>query len=229
MAEINYNISDLMQQAFGIKGNLAVYKVAEGEDENTGANFPFKVKKEKNTEGLNFKFNNLEILDPIAEPSRMSYMGTPILFTMTFKGGKYKTFDFNGDVVLDDYSHFELPVVSLASFRRSKIVSKTKALAANGTVKETYGFTDWTIDIRGLCLRDPAQPQKLITANDQKLMLARFEQAVDSIRVEGALFKDLNIDNLIIEELTFSQLKGKPGVIPFYLRCSSDEPLELVL
>jgi len=213
MIGVDINIGDLMREAFGIKGNLAVYKLPAEPKEN----------------GVKFSFKNIDVIEPIVSPSRMSYMGTPILFAMTLKGGKYKTFDFDGNVVLDDYADFELPVVSLASFRRSKIISKTKALAANGTVKETYGFTDWTIDIRGLCLSDPAQPQKLITANDQKLMLARYEQIVDSIRVQGSLFKDLNIDNIVIEELTISQLKGKPGTIPFYMRCSSDEPLELVL
>ena len=214
MEGISYNITDLMKEAFGIKGNLVAYKIPDKTNEN----------------GLNFSYQGVEQTDKIVDSSgRMSYLGTPILFPMTFKGGKYNTFDFNGDVVLDDYADFELPVVSLASFRRAKIISKTKALASNGTVKETYGFTDWTIDIRGLCLVDPAQPQKLVTANDQKLMLARYEQIIDSIKVQGAAFQDLNIDALVIEELTINQLKGKPGVIPFYMRCSSDEPLELIL
>lgn len=229
MVGISYNIGDLMREAFGIKGNLAIYKLPKDKNDNdTGINF--NLPEGEKERGITISYKGVNQIDKITDESgRMSYMGTPILFPMTFKGGKYNTFDFNGDVVRDDYADFELPVVSLASFRRSKIVSKTKALAANGTVKETFGFTDWTIDIRGLCLSDPAQPQKLFTANDQKLMLARFEQIVDSIKVQGALFQDLNIDALVIEELSINTLKGKPGVVPFYLRCVSDEPLELVL
>jgi hypothetical protein len=37
------------------------------------------------------------------------------------------------------------------------------------------------------------------------------------------LFDDFDIDNIVIEELQFHQLKGKPGVIPFSLKCVSDE------
>lgn len=228
MIGVSYNIKQLMQDAFGIKGNLAVYKIPE-EKEGEGNLAVYKLPEEKES-GLDISYKGVEVIDQITDESgRMSYLGTPILFPMTFKGGKYNTFDFDGNITRDDYATFELPVVSLASFRRAKIISKTKALAANGTVKETYGFTDWSVDIRGLCLKDPAQPQKLVTANDQKLMLARYEQVVDSIRVSGALFNDLQITNLVIEELNFNQLKGKPSVIPFFLRCSSDEPLELVL
>ena len=213
MIGIDYNISTLMREAFGIKGNLAVYKIPD-----------------RNQEEININYNGLDVLKPIDDPSqRQSYLGTPILFPMTLKGKKYKVFNYDGNIELDDYADFELPVVSLATFRRAKIIAETKALAANGTVKEMYGFSDWQIDIKGLCLPDPAQPQKLTTAADQKWMLAKYERAVDSIRVSGVLFKDLEINNIVIKELSFSQLKGKPKVIPFTMRCSSDEPLELVL
>ena len=212
MIGINYNIADLFKEAFGI-GGLAVYNIPMDKEQG----------------GVQLDFTGLDVVQPISAPQRMSHLGTPILFPITFKGKKYKVFNDQGDVVLKDFEDFELPAVTLTSFRRAKIMSKTNTLGSNGTVKEMYSFSDWAIDIRGICLRDPKQPQKLFEANDQKIRIAEMEEIVDSIRVYGALFTDINIDDIVIEELSFSQLKGRPGTIPFYMRCSSDQPIELIL
>ncbi len=151
-----------------------------------------------------------------------------IILPITLKGKQYQIFNEVGDVALKQFEDFEMPAATLVSFRRAKIITKTKALAAKGTVKEMYGFDDWRIDIRGFCLADPAH-QTAKSAYEQKLRLYDFDNIVDSIQILGELFNDIDISNITIDELSFDQLKAKPGVIPFYMRCSSDEPLELRL
>ena len=50
-----------------------------------------------------------------------------------------------------------------------------------------------------------------------------------SIPVEGSLFEDLNIDYIVIKELVFRQVEGKPWVIPFELSCKSGASPELTI
>jgi len=143
-----------------------------------------------------------------------------------FKGKGYPIFNDFGEVVTNKYNDFDLPAATLVNFRRSKVMSKTKASAAKGTVKELFGFDDWRIDIRGFCLAD-ASHKTAKTARDQKIKLFEFDAIVEGIQIVSELFDDFDISHLVIEEMQFNQLKGKPGVIPFYLKCSSDEPFDL--
>lgn len=209
---INYNIAQLFDIAFGIK-SIGVYDVGQVNAK------PY---------GVDFNYSGLEIVKSPHEAVRMSHLGTPIILPITLKGKKYQVFNDIGDVDLKEFEDFEMPAATLVSMRRAKISTRTKALAAKGTVKEMYGFDDWRIDIRGFCLEDPSHLTAK-TAYDQKLKLYEYENIVDSIQVLSELFNDLDISNITIDELTFNQLKGKPGVIPFYMRSSSDEPLELIL
>lgn len=207
-----YNISQLFNIAFGIK-NVNAYNVGQ---------------LSKNPTGAPFNYSGVNVIENVAEASRMSYLGTPIIYPLTFKGKKYKVFDKQGDVMLKKFDEFELPAATLLSFRRSKIITKTNSRASKGSVKELFGFNDWSIDIRGLCLADPSHANAT-TAIAQKIKLKEFDEIVDSIQVVSDLFNNLDISHLVIESVLFNQLKGKPGVIPFHLKCSSDEPLELNL
>jgi hypothetical protein len=209
---INYNIAQLFDIAFGIK-SIGVYDVGQVNAKPTD---------------VNFNYSGLEIVKDPHEAARMSHLGTPIILPITLKGKKYQIFNELGDVVLKQFEDFEMPTATLVSMRRAKISTRTKARAAKGTVKEMYGFDDWRIDIRGFCLADPSHPTSK-TAYYQKLRLYEYDNIVDSIQVLGELFNDIDISNITIDELNFNQLKGKPGVIPFYMRCSSDEPLELIV
>jgi len=209
---INYNIAQLFNIAFGIK-SIGVYDVGQVNAKPTD---------------VNFNYSGLEIVKDPHESFRMSHLGTPIILPLYLAGGKYQVFNELGEVILQKFENFEMPSATLVSMRRAKIITKTKALAAKGTVKEMYGFDDWRIDIRGFCLTDPSHPTAK-TAYKQKKTLATFENIVDSIPIYSELFDDVGINAITIDEINFNQLKGKPGVIPFYMRCSSDEPLELKL
>lgn len=209
---ISYNISKLFEIAFGIT-SIGAYNIGEIDTQ---------------PKDVSFNYKGLKTVNNVHEAARLSYLGTPIILPIILKGKQYQVFNELGDVVLKQFEDFEMPSATLVTFRRSKIVTKTKALAAKGTVKEIFGFDDWRIDIRGFCLADPSH-KTAKTAYEQKIKIAEFEEIVDSVHIVSEIFNDLNIDNVYINELNFSQLKGKPGVIPFYMRCLSDEPLNLKL
>ena len=209
---INYNIAALFDLAFGIKsiGGYDVNKVGQ------------------KPQAVNFNYAGVEVVDSLEYASKLSHLGTPMIVPIKFKGKKYQVFNDYGEIVSDSYEDFELPATTLVNFRRAKTISKTKASAAIGTVKELFGFDDWRIDIRGFCLADPSH-KTAKSARDQKVRLFEFDAIIDSVQIISELFDDFNISHLVIEEMQFNQLKGKPGVIPFYLKCVSDEPFEFLL
>jgi len=204
-----YKVSELFDIAFGTRP--IVYRPGERPAENSP-----------------ITYQGMTTIESGPEATRISYMGTPILFPVTFIGSSYQVYAPAGNITRRAFGDFELPATTMVNFRRAKIVSKTKALAARGTVKEMYGFTDWSIDIRGICLRDPSHPQAA-DPYEQLRQLLEFEQIAESIEVSGELFAARSIYRLVIEDMDTPQVKGKPEVLPFYLRCSSDEPLELIL
>lgn len=203
----SYNIAQLFDIAFGIK-SIGAYKVD---------------KVGNNPKEIDFNYAGIQVVDSLDYATKLSSLGTPMIVPIKFKGKGYDVYNDFGEIVIDSFEDFYLPATTLVNFRRSKIISKTKVSAERGTVKELYGWDDWTIDIRGFCLAD-ASHATAKTAKEQKNKLFEFDAIAGSIQVVSELFADFNIDNIVIEEMQFNQLRGKPGVIPFYLKCSSDEP-----
>lgn len=207
-----YNVNALFNIAFGIK-NFAMYR-------------PESIGSLPNAPG--FEYNGISIIEDVDAASRQSFMGTPIVFPIKFRGENYKFYNSNGEIETFPVADFDLPSATLVNFRHPKILSKTTALATNGSVKEMYGFDDWVVDIRGICLRDPGHATAQ-TAYEQHQKLIEFDQVADSITVIGDLFSDKGIYKLTVLETEFKQVQGKPGVIPFYMRCISDSAIELDL
>jgi hypothetical protein len=209
---MDYNISQLFNLAFGIKevGAYRIDKVSES------------------PKAVDFNYTGVNVTNSLDYATKLSSLGTPMIVPIKFKGKGYQVYNDFGEVVSDTFADFDLPAATLVNLRRAKTISKTKASAAKGTVKELFGFDDWRIDIRGFCLAD-ASHATAKTAREQKIQLHRFDAIVDSIQVVSELFDDLDISHLVIEEIQFHQLKGRPGVIPFSIRCSSDEPSDLFL
>lgn len=208
----SYNIAQLFDIAFGIK-SIGLYKVDKVGD---------------TPKDVNYNYSGIQITESLDYATKLSQLGTPMLVPIKFKGKGYQVYNDFGEIVSDTFEDFELPAATLVNFRRAKTISKTKASAAKGTIKELFGFDDWQIDIRGFCLADSSHATAK-TAREQKIKLNEFDAIVDSIQVVSELFDDFNISHLVMEELQFNQLKGKPGVIPFYMRCSSDEPYDLFI
>jgi hypothetical protein len=203
MSSFKPNISQLFNAAFGFIP--ATYSIPHKDTENSPAIFKVETK-------------------PLEEAKKMSWMGTPIMFPVTFKGGNYNYYNDDGTIGTKSLNDFELPPATITDFRRPKNITRTNLLGANGTVKEVYGFDDWNVRIRGLCLDTPEK-----TAYEQHVELLQWEKLADSINVVGELFKDKSIFALTFSEVDFRQLQGKQNIIPFEIQAYSDEPLELIL
>jgi hypothetical protein len=211
MNDILYDIGQLFQLAFGINNPVYLTQpivIGRG-DEGSPVYSP-------------------SLTPTGAGDVRFSWMGTPILFPFSLKGGIYRRYDRSGE--LEDYplDDFDMPAATLVDFSRAKQVINTKVLGSNGSVKELYSFDDWRVRIRGLCLTDPSR-RMAPDAEEQREKLVQWEQVAQAVNVTGALFQQKNIYSLVIEEVFFRQIEGRPGVIPFEMECLGDEPIELTL
>lgn len=213
MPAFHPDISLLYNAAFGLVGRFITYPLANAGVESSGADIVFP---------------GVEMVTR-EEAIQLSYLGTPILYPVTFKGGFYKKYNNKGEIIDKSMADFRLPLATLVDFQRTKIKQKTRVAGSNSSVTEMYGHDNWQIRIRGLCLDDPKHPQLAQSFLDQHARLLEFEELADSIDVEGDLFKEKSIYKLIINDINFPQLQGKPKVLPFEMTCESDEPLELIL
>lgn len=210
MTNFDINISSLFEIAFGIKGFVR-YQASVGEEPSR-------------TDAA--RFDGIPVISDPVEASRMSFMGTPVIFPIKFRGGNYNFIDSEGNVVDFQMDDFELPAATIVDFRRPKVMTTSRAVASEGTTKEMYGFDDWQIEIRGIALRDPSRTSD-VTAYEQHLRLLEWESVADAISVSGDLFIDKNISHIVIREADFRTVQGKPGMMPFSFKCVSDKPAEL--
>lgn len=203
MAELRYNIKELFMDAFGI--NAPIYRVPN--DKQGVSNIIYK-----DIEGLPDNYTS----------ESTSWMGTPIIFAATFKGGSYNRYKLNGQMETVNLNDLQLPAATMFSFRRAKNIERTNLLGANGTVKEIYGFDDWIIDVKGLCLDEPDQ-----SAHEQYEALLQWEEIADAIGIKGVLFNQKSIDAVSMSDWNDNVVQGKPGTIPFSFQLYSDEAIEL--
>lgn len=161
---------------------------------------------------------------------RLSVFGTPVFGSFSIAGGNYNVYDKRtGELVSKTYSEFEFPVASLIDFSRSKSITKTPTVGCAGTVKEIYGMEDWAISIKGICLNDPSRQWSTRRAVDQKLALIALNEIAGSLEIDslkaGRLFLEKGISRIVIEDIRFGSIQGKPEVIPFEITASSDEDI----
>lgn len=207
MADIRYNISQLFQFAFGI--NMPIY-ITEPLLSNAPANINYM-----GIDTLPEYYN---------EESKQSWMGTPIMFQASFKKGSYKRYKLNGELEIVQLNDFALPPATMFSFRRAKNITRTNVLGSNGTVKEIFGFDDWIIDVRGLCLDEPD-----LSAQDQFAKLLEWENLADAIEVSGSQFGLRGIQRVCISEWSENIPQGQPGVVAFQMSLIGDDPMEFGL
>jgi len=163
------------------------------------------------------------------EYDRLSQFGTPVVGTFTIKGGNYKVYDkVSGKLVDKEYSDFEFPLATIVDFSRNKNIAKTPTIGSSGTVKEIFGFEDWKINIRGICLDDESRKSHK-TAKEQLYYLIKLNAIADSIVIsKGRIFFEKEINRIAIESLNITAVQGKPGMMQFEMECSSDEDFLIV-
>lgn len=208
---MSYAIPNLFLEGFGLKVNQ-IYRP----ELSTG-------NPDKPT-GL---FTGMEIVETINESFDTSSRGTAILFPVIFSEGNYKRYNDKGELVNKKMGDFRLPIASVVSFRRDKIMSQTKINGGKGSVKEVYGFDDWQVTINGFLIPDNSQPQGFKTPLEQEKELVKWDDLASSVEVFGELFTLRKIKNLTIKGITFEPMRGKPNIRTFTLNALSDEPIEL--
>jgi hypothetical protein len=167
------------------------------------------------------------------KPVAADYDGAPVRFGQkTFGafwllGGIYKTWDYQGNLIDIELTDFLMPLATLVEFTRAKTVTKTPTLGGIGTVKEIYGFEDWSISINGIILPDTLNPLTQQTVDEQMKALQLFHELAGSIDVSGQLFAERNITRLVTESLKFSPVQGRPGMMQYSIEAVSDNDLLL--
>lgn len=204
MSDVKYNIAQIMSEVFGVNSPIYI------------PNQP------KPTPELDY--TGVELMTPHYKAEATSWMGTPILFTSTFQEGYYKRYKANGSLERVRLESFGLPPATMMQFSRAKNIKRTDLLGSNGTVKEIYGFDDWLIDVKGLCL-----DQRDSSAKAQLEKLLEWEKIADAIEIDGELFDWLDVARVAIADLKFNNVQGKPGMIQYTMRWIADEPIELEL
>lgn len=204
--DIRYNVSELFQAAFGINSPIFITSPLNKDPKSP------------------LSFSGMSVLPDNYPAEATSWMGTPIIGQLKFGRGSYKKYDPFGALEEIELPDFILPAATLFTFRRSKNITKTNLLGSNGTVKEIFGFDDWIIEAKGLAVDTPEK-----TAREQIDGLKIWEEIAGSIPVYGDLFSVKNILAVAIEDYKEESVQGAPGIIPFSLTMSSDEPIEMIL
>ena len=204
---MDYTIPNIFLQAFGLK----VEKMYSPE---IGSNLP------QDPNGL---YSGIEVID-LQEATQLSHLGTPVLFPITFLAGTYKQFDREtGQISRKVMSEFQLPPTCVASFRRPKVISKTKMNGGYSTVKEIFGFTDYEITINGFFIPEPGHPQGYVSPKSQEDQMVKWDDLADAINVTSEILLSREIHSILIEDFNPVPQRGRPNLVPFTIRAVSDE------
>lgn len=200
-----FEISQLFKLAFGVSSPVYL-------------TFPIGKQKQPEIHYSGIKLKESEL----PEAERLSRFGTPIIFPVKFIADDYKVYDDNAKIIKRKFADFWFPPATMVDFSKDKAIINTNVIGGSGTVKEIFGFEDWSIRIRTLCITDE------ISAREYEKRIIEWFNVVQSIKVEGDLFQGKNIFNIVIEDIDIKSIEGKPGVIPIELSCSSDQPINLL-
>lgn len=154
---------------------------------------------------------------------RLSQFGTPLLGTFWAVPDDlpYLVYGIDDKLVQREFSKFEFPVATIVDFNRPKLSVKEKTNGGNGTVKETMGLDDWQISIRGIIVDDDSRKEQK-TVRQQRYALDRLNEITGSIKVEGEIFRQRNITHIYLDDLKYSTVQGKPGLIQYEIPAVSD-------
>ena len=186
------------------------------------------VKEGTPANGLASPYTSVEVLNRDVE-----YDNAPVRYgqktfgAFWFLGGAYKTWDYKGNLIDIELNDFLMPLATLVEFTRAKTVTKTPTLGGVGTVKEIYGFEDWSISISGIILPDDLNPLTQQTVAEQMEAMQLFHELAGCIDIQGQLFAQRNISRIVTESLKFSPVQGRPNMMQYSIEAVSDGDLIL--
>lgn len=173
-------------------------------------------------------YSGIRVVDESSNPP-ISHIGTPILYPITLRGGSYRRYDRQGRIEQVNMGAMRLPMASVVEMSRAKRITKTEVMAANSSVKEIYGFEDWSIRISGIMIDEPTHPHGRTTIEAMQEEVERWFNLADSVEVEGDLFHLRGVYRMVLRSINYVQYPGKPRVHGYQLECDSDAPLELII
>ena len=172
-----------------------------------------------------YAFSGVELDDPGPE-----YDNAPVRYGQPTWGAfwlipgdeSYKIWNYEGKLVDAPLFRFLMPLATLVDFRRDKVINKTPVVGGTGSVKEIYSLDDWNIGINGIILPDKQNPFVQQTVEEQMEILQLYSEVAGSINVDGQIFARRNISRIVIENLTFSPLQGRPNMMQYTIDAISD-------
>ena len=219
-------VSKLLADVFGIESPVFI----PGYLKRTGKAPSYTdVKEENRPNGLASPYAGVEVKSPGPD-----YDNAPVRFgqktfgTFWFESDTYKTWDdYKGKLTDVTLKKLLMPLASLVNFSRSKNITKTPMLGGRGSIKEIYSLQDWSISINGIILPDSLNPLTQQSVTEQQEAIQQFNEVAGSIKVAGQLFEQRNISRIVIESLSFSPVRGKPGMMQYKIEAVSDGDLLL--
>ena len=181
---------------------------------------PYIVPGDEKTEQIVGAYN--VTVQPDSDYDRLSQFGTPVLGSFRVEAGTYKAYDSNdklADIQIDD---FEFPVASIVEFSRRKGTVVTETIGGKGSVKEIMGLSDWSISIRGLIVQDDSR-KSFKTVTEQQQQIDKLNEVAGAIKVNGKIFFERDIHHILIQELRYTPVQGKPGLVQYEITALSDE------
>lgn len=216
MAEFIINIEDAYLKAFGTRRPIYVPVIAPV------ISSPEGYQDSKNQPSQEIKFEGVQQLK-VDTSDLKSSLGTLVLSPITIRGGSYKERLDDGTITTVQYDDFQLPFTSTVEVIFQKNIVKTPLRGGRGEFKELIGSSDAKIRIRGILIgEDMKRPEQGIR------QLYEIERVPKELAVVCNYLSWLDISYLVIESLTFPDLKGQPSMQPFELQCSSDKPIQLI-
>ncbi|MFK7048724.1 hypothetical protein FLACOL_01066 [Flavobacterium columnare] len=120
-------------------------------------------------------------------------------------------------------TEYQLPNEPLISFSLTKTIVKTATVGKRrkGTVKEYITTEDYTITIRGLCVNED-DPEEYPA--EQVAMLKELVDIDDALDVvDNPFFELFGIRRIVIEDINFDEMMGRPGQQAYSIKAISDQ------
>jgi hypothetical protein len=196
-----------------------------------GFNSPVFLPDFKNRDFQPGEFSGYEIeSDYSYEEDAPVRFGKKVICPFWFHGGKYPTYnEYNGKIEHPEYPTFLMPLASIVSFTRDKVITKTPTVGGAGSVKEIFSNNDWSISIQGIIFADKERKNSFISVRQQMEAIQKFYNIAGGIRVSGRIFSDKLITCIVMESLKFNPVQGKPDIMPYTIEATSDaDPLMLI-
>ena len=158
-----------------------------------------------------------------ASYDRLIQFGTPVMGTFWIVPNSLPYMIYaDGKLVEREFEKFEFPIATIVDFSRKKAIVISDTIGGKGSVKEIMGLGDWDINIRGILMDDTSRElQKKMS--QQQYFIDRMNEIAGTLKVEGKIFDSRGIHHIVITDLKYSAIQGKPGMMQYEINALSDE------